>query len=503
MNIRRNKQVSLGGEAIRLTGSKLITLIITMLTTMLLSRFRTFEEYGTYSQLLLVINLITTLLMLGLPNSINYFLARADTKEERKRFLSVYYTLSTVLSIIIGIVLVLSIPLIEGYFHNSLISNFYYFLALYPWGSIISSSIENVLVVYKKTSFLMVYRLAFSIVSLGAVAVVQWLGLGFTEYMIAFVGTQTFFAISVYIIASKLSGGIKISIDSALIKAIFAFSIPIGLASVVGTLNTEIDKLFIGLLMDTEQMAIYTNAAKELPLTIVASSITAVLLPQLTRMIKKDKTEDAIRLWGFATELAFIVICLIVAGLFTYADEVMTILYSAKYLPGVPVFRIYTLNLVLRVTYFGIILNAFGETKKIFCCSVVSLILNAVLNPIFYWIFGMTGPAIATFLAILLIQLLQLKMTSNVTKLSFSKIFPWKSTGILILLNTIFAVVFWVIKKILPVENYVGEVIESVILGIIWAGLYFFIMRRRLLDRWHRLNSVGIPKNDKDDCEMD
>ena len=39
---------------------------------------------------------------------------------------------------------------------------------------------------------------------------------------------------------------------------------------------------------------------------------------------------------------------LAVAGLVTYAEEVVTILSSSKYLPGVPVFRVYSLNLLLR-----------------------------------------------------------------------------------------------------------------------------------------------------------
>lgn len=491
MSNRSIKPASLGGDAVRLTTSKIITLIITMLTTMLLSRFRTLEEYGTYSQLLLIINLVSSLLMLGLPNSINYFLARADTQTERQKFLSVYYTLSTVLSVLIGVVLVLAMPFFEIYFHNSLLGKFYYFLAVFPWASIVSSSIENVLVVYKKTGFLMAYRLVVSAISLGAVVIIQLLGLGFKEYMITFVGTNCAFALSVYVIAAKFSGGLKILLDRQMIKSIFVFSIPIGMATMVGTLNTEIDKLLIGFLMDTEQMSIYTNAAKELPLTIVASSITAVLLPQLTRMIKNERTIDAVKLWGSSIEIATIVMGVIVAGLFTYADEVITILYSSKYLPGIGVFRIYTLNLLLRVTYFGIILNAYGETKIIFYCSVLSLLLNIVFNPLCYYWLGMSGPAIATFLAILVIQLLQLKMTSRISHLGFGQVFPWKQTGVIILVNVMFAGAFWGLKVILPFEHYSGEVTESICLGVVWTALYFVVMRKRLVHNWRRLNSEG------------
>lgn len=489
MKLKLSKGTTLGGDAIRLTLSKIVTLCITLATTMLLSRFRSFQEYGTYSQLLLVINLVSSLLMLGLPNSINFFLARAETQEERKSFLSIYYILSTGISLIIGLVLVLAIPLIELYFKNNTIRTFYYFLALYPWTSIVSSSVENVLVVYKKTRNLIAYRIAYSVSVLACVLVVQWMGLGFDAYMIAFIAVNAFFTLVVYRISFRLSGGFVFGFDKELVRAIFTFSIPMGLASVIGTLNTEIDKLLIGYLMNTEQLAIYTNAAKELPLSIVAASITAVLLPHLTRMVKKEKAKEAIALWGYATELALIVMSVIIFGVFTYAEEAMTFLYSAKYLPGVSVFRIYTLTLLLRITYFGIVLNAYGQSKKIFYCSIISLVLNVILNPLFYWAFGMTGPAIATFIAILTILLLQLKMTSDVSHVPFAHVFPWKRALITIGINIVFSGVFFALKRILPLEQVTNDVLEALLLGALWSVLYLFIMKKRMLGLWKRLNS--------------
>ena len=94
----KNK-ASLGGDAVKMTVSKMIVLLISMVTAMLLSRFRTVEEYGTYSQLITVINLATTIIMMGLPNSLNYFLAGAENDGERGHFLNVYYSLSTALCV--------------------------------------------------------------------------------------------------------------------------------------------------------------------------------------------------------------------------------------------------------------------------------------------------------------------------------------------------------------------------------------------------------------------
>lgn len=486
--MKKTSTNGLGNEAVKLTISKIITLVITMITGMMLARFRTLDEYGTYSALLLVINLFTALLMLGLPNSINYFLARAESSEEKKHFLSVYYTLSSVFSIIVGAVLVLTVPLIENYFNNDNIGKYYYFLALYPWATTVISSLDNVLVVYKKTGMLVIYKVAYSIMMLLTVLLNQWAGFGFDAYMLTFVIVNCIFALLVYGICANISGEIKAIIDIRLIKAIFHFSIPMGMSTLVGTLSVEMDKLLIGKLMDTAELAIYTNSAKELPLTIVATSITAVLLPQIARMIKDKKTEEAVHLWGNATVLSYIIISLLVSGIFVYAEDVMMLLYSEKYLPGLSVFRIYTLILLIRCTYFGMILNSLGQTKKILFCSIVNLLLNAVLNPVFYCILGMEGPALATFTAMLLITLAMLCMTSRATNISYAKVFPWKEIAMISLINIGFAIAFWGIKAILPLDSYVGSFMESIFLGCVWSALYFVLLKKQIKDCWKAID---------------
>ena len=487
---RKRRMTSLAGDALRLTISKILTLCITMITTMLLARFRTLEEYGTYSQLQLMISLFTSLFMLGLPNSINYFLARAKSHEEQGEFLSVYYTVSTALSVLLGIVMVCSIPLIEGYFKNPAIRSFAYFLAIYPWANVISSSIANVLVVYQKTGFLIVFNLLQSVMLLGAVVVVQALGLGFREYMVCNVAVYALLALSVYVISSNLCGGMRVSFDRAWIVRILKFSVPLGLASIVGTLDLEIDKLLIGRLMSTSELAVYTNAAKELPVTIVASSITAVLMPRLAKMLRDGNNREAVALWGAATELSVIVTGLIVAGVVAYAKDVMELLYSAKYLSGVPVFRVYTLTLLLRVTYFGIVLNALGNTKEIMYCSVGALILNAILNPLLYLCLGIIGPAIATLLSIFVISMLQLYLTSKSAAVAFRDVFPWVRFLQVMGENAVFGIIFYWIKYWLPADMWIGSIAESIILGIVWSGAYFLFKRKRIAELWKSLNQA-------------
>ena len=479
---------SIASDTIKLTTSKIITLTISMITAMLLSRFRTLEEYGTYSQILMVIQLVTTFFMLGLPNSINYFLAKADNDTERGKFISTYYTLSTILGFLIGLVLVLSTPLIIKFFDNPLIKNFWYVLAVYPWAKIITSSIDNMLIVYKKTHILMIFRILNSIFILSAVLIVQFLNLGFNEYMIIFVLGQAGFALIVYILAKKLSCEMQFKINKNLGKDIFSFSLPIGLGSFIGTLKTELDKITISWFYNTEQLAIYTNAAREMPVTIIASSLTSVLLPQVVRLLKKEENEKAINLWGDATSLSYLIICFLAIGIFAYAPEALTLLYSEKYLPGVPVFRIYAIVLLFRCTYFGMMLNASGNTKLIFKSTVISLTVDISLNFILYYTIGFIGPALSTLIATVVSASYLLIATSKVLNIPFRKVFPWKNILLITILNICLGLIFTFIKKLLDLDLIVGGVSEALILAVIWFVVYFAITFKFAKNKWKELN---------------
>jgi O-antigen/teichoic acid export membrane protein len=482
---------SVGNDVLRLTISKVVTMVISMISAMLLSRFRTLGEYGTYSQLLMIVSIATSLIMLGLPNSINFFLAGSESQIERRKFLSVYYTLSTVLSFIIGFVLVLSVPLLEFYFENDQIRGFIYFFAIYPWARIVASSVENVLIVLKKTHLLMYFRITNSISLLLIIFIVQSFGISFKNYILIFLLVEIFFALIVYKIVNSISGGIELSFDTIYISRVLKYSLPIGLASVVGTMNHYLDQLMIGKFYNTEQLAIYANAGRELPITIIASTIVAVLLPVIVRLIKKQDYKIALELWGSSIVLSYTIISFFAIGIFTYAPEVMSLLYSEKYLPGVPIFRVYSLVLLLRCTYFGIVLNASGKSKFIFYSSIASLFLNGLLNYLFLFVFGLVGPAIATLLSQLLINLIQLAYTAKNMKISFSKVFPWKNIGKLTMLNVILGLAFHFLKEILRIELRLAEIGESVFLGLFWSLLYFLIVRKEVFKNWKSLNSGG------------
>lgn len=465
----------------KLTISKVLTAIIAAVTSMLLARYRTLLEYGTYSQMLIVINIFTSIFMLGLPNSLNYFISRADSDEERQKFVNTYYTLLTILSLVLGLSLSLSVNLIVSYFDNPLIGTFVFFLALYPWTKIATNSIENFLVAYKKTKTLLITKLVHNCSLLLLVVLFQGFHISFVLYMVFFVLLEVSFTLFDYFLVRKYSGSLKPSFSWKMIKQIFAFSLPIGLASIIGMLQIELDKIIIDRFFSAESLAIYTACSVELPLTALSSGISAVALPLFAKLLKDGNYETALKKWRNVFILSVGIMIIFSFGLFVFSEDAVLILYGEKYLPGSNVFRIYSLTLLLKCTYFGALLNSLGRTKFILYSSILSLILNVILNICFYYLFGFEGPALATFVSSLFMNFVQLLATKLIMKVKITKIIPIKEIFLLVLINFSFGLFFSRLKEIIPLDLYIGSQFESAILGVIWCALYLLIAGRKLL----------------------
>lgn len=476
-----------GSAAAQLSGSKLVTMTLGTLVTMLLARFRTLDEYGTYSQLLLVASLTTTIFMVGLPASVNYFLARATSAEERRRFLSTYYTLSTLLGIITGGVLVLATPLIVDYFDNPLIEGFTYLLATYPWFVVIQSSLDGLLVVYDRVRLLVAYRITNSVALLGAVLLVQSAGWGFSTYIVLFVVIQCVFAASIYIIAPALAGRLRPSLDVAQIKKILAYSVPLGLAGSVGTLNTELGRALLGNWLSTSELAIYAIASREIPVSVVTTSLTAILVPLVSKLLKQGNISRSAELWKSSLILALTVISFISTVLFVYSEEVMSLLFSAKYVPGAGVFRVYTLLLLWRSAYFGLFLSASGRTRAVLFSSLAALASNLGLTLLLFPVLGMLGPAIAAFVSVAVMQCMQLFLTVRGLKLCWSQLLPAQELLRLFVLNTIGAILMGTAK--LYLAGPAGPYAAAAVALLIWCPAYFFAVKRIMMQNWRTLQA--------------
>ena len=479
---------NIGKDSLKLTISQMGALLIGMVSAMLLSRFRTLAEYGTYSQLYIISEITAPVIMLGIPAGISYFLARGATPSDKRQVLYMNLLATTVLGVLTGVLLFVLKPFLISYFSNPDLGRIIVIVALFPWARTVHNSIQSILIVYNKTTWLIVYKISHSLMILLAVSVTLLSGLDFYIYMIMFIAIESLFALMVYFIASYAAGGVYLSFNTGLMKKMVMYSIPIGLSTALGSINKNIDKLIIGKFYGTEDLAIYTNAARELPLYLIGVSIATALLPRLILLIKEKRNKEAIGIWGESIKLSYVFMCFSAAVLVVYAPEIISILYSSKYLPGVDVFRVYSLLLLLNVTSFNMIINSMGKTRYILYSALVSIAANIVFSIGLYYLLGFIGPAIATLISFTSFSVVQLLITIRLTGCSFRKIFPWRSIGLTSSVNILMGVFFFLAGKMIGLDLLIGQVAESIVFGSVWLIVYFWLYFKYIRRKWDILN---------------
>jgi O-antigen/teichoic acid export membrane protein len=230
-------------------------------------------------------------------------------------------------------------------------------------------------------------------------------------------------------------------------KQMLEFSVPLGLASTLGMITLQLDKVIVSAMTSPEEFAVYANGAVEIPLIgIITGSVTAVVLADMRKHAAKGEYRDAIRLFRLTAEKTSYILFPVMFFLFLSADSFIQTLFSEKYIQSVIPFRWYLLLLPVRTVVFGSLLMAIDKTKVILVRSLISLIINGVLSVIFVISFGPWGAVVATVLTVYLWDVLYNLYTLGVFfKISWDKFFPlkiWGKTIAFLMIPSLFLFIF-------------------------------------------------------------
>lgn len=443
-------------DGILLSVIRIITLFVSILQTMYLSRALSLNEYGVYSELLIVISIGVTVTSFGLSNSISYFFNIDSGSDNKKQYINNIFSLTFITGIIGAIICLLFRNNISNFYKDSSIIPLIIYIILRPLTNNIISLYDPLYISLKKSKIIAVRNLIVSFLKVIFIPItyiltkdIKWILI--VQLLLDIVQIIYFnFNVRKYI---KKINYFSFNID--IIKKILKYSIPLYLATICGTLFKEFDKLIIGHLSTTDNLAIYTNMSKQLPFEFIVTSFSAVITPIMVKYLNKDK-KKAVNLWKKFLELSYKISWILVFGALVCSKELLLLLYSKTYLSGLNIFIVYLITEIFKFTYFGLILSSSGNTRYITISSVVSLILNIILNIIFYNIYGMIGPAFATLITTILMGSFQLFMSIKILSIKLCDVISMKDVLRTFLLLLLSGIIFFMLKIILYkfINNY-------------------------------------------------
>lgn len=449
-----------------ISAADFLRLFVKTLIGVLLARILTQAEFGTYRQLFMIYTLISSIFMIGLPQSVYYFLPKSDD-ETKKKFLKQTVDIFTVLGLLGSLLILFSRQGIASMFHNQQLNKILVIYALYPFFMFLSMLYYSVMIGMQKpqkAATFVIFQVVCDFVLILGTAIITKNLMYITASMIFSVFIQWLYARISLKSLNPLNS--KVKYDKELIIAQFKFALPIGIASIIGIISSQVDKLVISTYFTPELFAVFSVGAAELPfIGIITNSVNAVILPEMS---KKTDSKSVTDLYRGAVRKNALILFPLFAFCFVFAPQIIQILYSAKYLNAVIFFRIYLLTMPLRIATYGLLFQVFNKTKYIFLISLITLISSTSLSLFLINIYGLKGPAISTTIVTYMTIILYLVLFKLKLSLKLTDIFPISALLRTALASILTAIVCYPIIKLHI--SYVWQFIAGL---LCFLGLYY------------------------------
>ncbi|MPM42327.1 hypothetical protein SDC9_88992 [bioreactor metagenome] len=475
-------------NSIMLTFVQVITTVLGLIVTKLLSVHFSLQEYGTYSQALLVTTTVTSLSILGLTNATNYFYNRTKDEQQQRIYVATIFSLQYIVGVGCGVlVLVLRTP-ISRYFGNDALIGILPIVAFTPLFTNLIQMYQTQFVSIGKAKVIALRNLVVSIIRLIAVVVACYVLYNIITVLFVILCLDIAQIIYLYFLFKRYKNPIAIK-DSRfnLTREILAFSIPMSIYVLTNSLSRDIDKYVISAFANTETLAIYTNAAKVLPFDMLTASLITVLVPIVTRLINQQKYDEAKNVFKLYLRIGYVLTFIFVGGAIAVSKDLMRFLYAEKFLVGLPVFIVYLFVDMIRFANVTTILSGAGKTKTLMTVSVVTMLCNAVFNVLGYKLIGMLGPALVTLILTACMTLALLHVGSKEIKTRIVDLFDFKELGIICLEICIVGTLIYFLSSFMRARS-----VSYVVSLITCYGIYIVILitlnYKRAIQCYRQLN---------------
>jgi O-antigen/teichoic acid export membrane protein len=481
---------SLSSEAVVLAFGAFVSQGLTIFSLAVLARLLTRSQLGSYQQLLLVFSIVSTLLIAGLPSALLYFLPKAPSVMERRRWVFDTYLVMSGFGLFGALGLVIFRHALAHALGNPGLAPALAYYAPVVLFSPVSGTTAAALIGHGRS------RLAALVTALNAVTLsggmIAAALISPTAVAVATgasVASGTVTISSLVLVIGTVGTALPRSIKDVAAKRLLGYGIPLALTGAVGILGGQLDRVVVTSNFSPADYSVYAIGAAQVPLLyLVRQPVNNVLIRALSARFEADDLSGAARLWRESMRK----LSLVVMPAFVYsvimAPDLIRVLYGSGWGASVEIFRIYQTLLLTQITTWGLIPMAAGRTRENVWGAVILLVLNGGIAYALIGPFGLTGAAVATPLATLGAIAYFLLRIRAVFNLPIRKLGPWTDITLNLLCSGVAGV---------PLLAFVllpgPAVLRLGISGLAFLVSYVFVMRvtKRITDEdWLRLRSA-------------
>lgn len=445
-----------------------------ILTPMVFSRFFSKGDYGTYKQVMYVYSTLLVVFMLGLPQSYSYFIPKHPLTKS-KDIINKITLLFTGLGVLFSAFLFFGAGVIAVLLKNPDLEMALKVFSPAPLLLLPTMGLDGIFASFKRTHLLAVYTIVTKILTVVCMVVpVVCFGGNYIHAIIGF----DIASLATFIIALLMRNipvrGVAHEKSDVSYRDLFKFAIPLFYASIWGVVIASANQFFVSRYYGNEVFADFSNGYQELPFAaMVVAGIGTVLFPLFSGMDKGGKMTDEIyATWNSSlVKSAKIIFPMLVFSVF-FARLVMTCLYSNVYSASTVYFQIKNIGSLLYIIPFSPIILAIGKTRQYANVHLAIAILIVLFEYIAVKVDS--GPvmiAVISELCQFLKIYLLMRIVSDYSGMSISRLIPGKNLGIILLASCIAGVLSFLFIRLFDANKFLLLFLALVSFCIIYYAL--------------------------------
>lgn len=224
------------------------------------------------------------------------------------------------------------------------------------------------------------------------------------------------------------------------------YAAPFGASGSLFELRSQTDLWVAAALFPLGRFASFSIAAILAPLiSLFRQSVNNAFLPSMSRLQAAGDLPGMIELNSRANVMVGSFIYPLLAFAFVFAEEVVTVVYTAAYVEAAPVMRVYTIGFLASVVELATVMLLLRQGGFVMRLNLLVLPLSVALSWYAAHRFGFAGAAAGSVAAIYIDRIATLRRVALHSGVAFRRLQDWRSLGQLMLSAALAAILAWCI----------------------------------------------------------
>jgi O-antigen/teichoic acid export membrane protein len=264
--------------------------------------------------------------------------------------------------------------------------------------------------------------------------------------------------------------------ERAAFSAQFRHVAPIGASNALYSLRGQADQWVAASLFALSSFAAFSIAALVGHVVhILRQSVLEAFMPTMSRMHAAGDVRGTLAMNSRGNVLVATLLFPMLALAFAFAEELVTIVYTAAYIEAAPVMRLYIIGMLVMVLEIGSMVLLLRQGAFAVRVTAFTLTVSVAVSWGAAQYFGLVGAAMGSVLALYLDRVLLLRRISRLSGIALRELQDWRALARPLAVAVGCAALAWIlVERLLPGAGPMTRVAAgATVLALAYAPLQF------------------------------